>query len=118
MKTSELEGTELDYWVAKAQGWELIDFLGDGEMYWNDPHSTYIKRKCGYHPTTNWAQCGELLEKFEMHLFRPSRWSPKNDIWGAMTNVHVDAVGEGHDQKTAICRAVVASKFGEEVSDD
>ncbi len=105
MKISELKGTELDYWVAKAQGWKL-DCCGR----WMHGDQYRIE-KAYYTPTTNDAQAFKLIDLYEVELYlradgREAYITGPNKIWF------------GRDARTAVCRAVVASEFGEEVSDD
>ncbi len=115
MKVSELEGAELDYWVAKAQEWDLVDNQTVGYFIWNTPDNDWIDQEI-YTPTTNWAQCGALLEEFSVDVYIHE---DEGDMewWGAQAQSKL-AVYSCPDPRIAICRAVVASVFGEEVSDD
>ena len=107
MKVSELEGAELDYWVARAEGvelsgmsWVLQDALGD------TPWS----------PSTDWSQCGPLMEKHNVGHQRGIQFGVKGHFCDLpMEHNHRQFAT---DLKVAICRAVVASRFGEEVPDE
>ena len=114
-KVSELNGTELAYWVAMAQGWKK-----DADRFVSADHCTFCGCIYDYQPQENWAQCGLLIEKFgiviDWHwLDNESReWSASLPItdtckWQASVSM---------DLKTAICRCVVASVYGEFVPSD
>ncbi len=115
MKVSELEGAELDYWAAKAQGW--INYPDDsreqGTVWHLNPKEAPFGKIMAvkeYTPSTNWEQCGELIEQFNMDLGGgPEYWvaSVGEDFFGDKTSL---------TPRIAICRAVVASVFGEKVS--
>ena len=115
MKTSELSGALLDAWVAKAQGWRIQE-QENGERYWIDDN--FDSEWCfGYTPTRNWQQCGELIEKHQISCMvnKAKYWSASivKDTHGLDTWY----VGLADNPQEAICRAVVASVYGEEVSD-
>jgi hypothetical protein len=109
MKTSELIGKDLDYWVAKAQGWEWNkqDFCFMAPvLVGDDIDFTAIPN---YSPSTNPAQAMELVKKYRMMVRRDSqnRWLAK---------IPRQTYGEYDiDLEVAICRAVVASVYGDEV---
>lgn len=90
MKVSELEGAELDYWVASAEGWQfhwskhnyyvITGPNGESEMCWERwseydaatgkknkiPHPHTCMTRIGYFPSTNWYQGGPLIQKYEI----------------------------------------------------
>lgn len=134
MKTSELSSDKLDYWVAKAQGWEKLynDILG---TIWAH-NDELMERTCSYHPATNWQQCGELIEKFGVGL-RPQTPKDHDDYiggnhhatilrdksktydYGIPPTVIFDQIGQyGSTPQEAICRAVVASVYGDTVEEE
>jgi len=110
MKTSELIGAELDYWVAMIEGIlqpeEWVNkalFLEKG--IWS--------KEGQYFPSTNWQQGGPLIEKYNIELqtsgdglWCASLWPPENN----------DLIG-GETPLIAAMRCIVASKFGDEVDD-
>ena len=104
MKTSELTGADLDYWVAKAQGGR--DHKISPEIWRFSDGSNASKKD--YHPSTNWAQCGELIEKFELLVFKDTAWTAQYGDY-AFEQEH------GETPQEAIGRAVVASVFGDTV---
>ena len=107
MLVSELEGAQMDCWVAKAQGIDDIKFNFEGRVLVPENKSwTAI-----YSPSTNWAQGGPIIEREIAHITRhgPTRWS-------ALANG--SAPGHGSTPLIAAMRAYVASKFGDEVPDE
>ena len=75
MKVSELTGAQLDYWVARAQGWTIG--RGDGDGFYFSPSSPddvdhWIEQGAevefrevvrDWMPSTNWAQAGLIIER-------------------------------------------------------
>ena len=118
---SELEGPELDYFVAKARGWELSERLDasfppakiifewlrkDGQ-----PHIKLLN----YSPHSNSAQAMELVKEFDVWL-SSDKTEPSNRRKIASCSPHMnDAIQYGPTPEVAICRAVCAAVFGEYV---
>lgn len=110
MKTSELTGALLDYWVARAAG--VIPARAGALLVDGKP----------YFPSTNWAHGGPIIEhaRIELRHF--------NDGWCAQIlnkpyfyGTDYSTVGTGGRINTpliAAMRCYVASKFGDEVPDD
>ena len=95
---------ELDKAVAKAQGWEHIansdwEFMRNGALWVASQ----------YHPSTNWEQAGELLEKYAITL------TPYGDVhgnvceWRAITSESKGYATADTPQR-AICLAVLELK--------
>ena len=124
MKVSELQGAELDYWVAMAEGkdaeirptWSIrgqptcIIFKGKRE---GDGHYPFF-------PSTDWSQGGPIIEKWGIQI-APSRlgngweilsWAASFRNRGALAHNR-----EGPTPLIAAMRAFVASKYGDEVGD-
>ena len=100
MKVEKLTNEQLDHWVARAQGWEVEDAV------WM-PESVNIPAK-DYTPTTNGQQCFDLIEKFQFDL----RFIGDIElVWACGFGSHT---GYADNPKVAVCRAVVASVFGDE----
>lgn len=104
MKTSELTGVMLDYWVARAEGLEC----GVG------PASNAPDKVCGvklstgwffpWSPSTDWAIGGPIIERERIGLEDEGlHWSA--GVESALTPL------------IAAMRAYVGSKFGDEVPD-
>lgn len=103
MKVAELEGAELDYWVAKAQGLPV-------EMY---NASIAREPKAGgqwYKFSREWEQGGPIIEREHIWL------AGSVDGWRATMKPRFWGRGscEGQTPLIAAMRCFVASKFGEE----
>ena len=107
-KVSELEGSELDYWVAKAIGYKDIPNC------WSDENDTHIQKE-RWKPSTNWQQGGELIEKYRVniHYYTNSDGCSAEciDVNGRFTYPQLT----GLTPLIAAMRCIVASKCGEEV---
>lgn len=108
MKVSELKGQQLAYWVARAQGWEVQRYSDRGGVIVINDSGTANNH---YSPDLDWEQCGELIEEFNVELLRLStgEWVGRRRCFNGVLSTY---------PKTAICRAVVDSVFGEEVDDE
>ena len=118
MKTAELEGAALDYWVAKTEGRCLHEQTRTKCGNWG---TDFICIACGkdayneittrdWKPSTDWAQGGPIIERERIEL------EPTVFDWSA----RVDGITGWWFAKTpliAAMRAFVASKFGDEVED-
>lgn len=108
MKVAELEGTQLDYWVAKIEGRDM--------QYWG-----VIPRDAWY--STRWECGGPIIERERIALFHDSSPFP-NGIWQAYFEAMQTYDGLegrclqfGATALIAAMRAYVASKFGDTVED-
>lgn len=116
MKTAELSGVLLDYWVARAEG---------GKVKFSDDGSFAIKSGGRFEPSTRWAHGGPVIERECIHLEKfPGgdeypEWLAfeQSDGWGEPPE---DSPRRqyGDTALIAAMRAYVASKFGAEVPDD
>lgn len=118
MKTAELTGAQLDYYVARADGIPA-EQLSIRQVQRTDLQHCVITFLPGQFGTckdaalaysTSWTQGGPLIDKF-----RPHHMPSLNGGWWAAAGrsrfVH------GSTALEAICRAIVCSKFGEEVEE-
>lgn len=113
IKVSALTNEQLDEWVARAQGWELHV---DDEPYPFDVPDSWIMSNDkkvfvkDYSPTSDTqagkAQAFELMEKY-WHEFVAYMESLHGCFW---IHKHI-----GDDLPIHICRAVVASVYGDYV---
>lgn len=115
MKVSELSGSALEYWFAKAtgkcdvggdyEGATLADWIGmDMQVFW-------------------WSDIGPVMELKRICLsYMPSKDTPYVARWYASPHYSVDWVGGcsrvGATAQIAIMRCLVAMTYGEEVSDE
>jgi len=105
MKVSELEGYELDFWVAKAAGYEQTH-----PYRWIDSDGNTITDGIQWEPSTMWSQGGKIIENNEIDL---SFFGPEGDRY-CQANVGGKFCQHKYPLVAAM-RAYVASKFGEEV---
>jgi hypothetical protein len=117
MKTAELTGAELDYWVAKAAGISLKRFKdgGSGNYYWC--HDWMENDLPEWAPSKLWSQGGPIIEREGINLSKES--IPGFYTWMAQTTCDGPCyVMSGETALIAAMRAYVASVFGEEVPDE
>lgn len=108
MKVSELEGAELDYWVAVAEGKNATL----KELLFNNFDCSECGAGLGFTPSTDWLNGGPIIERERIWL------SDDNQEWIASCRPHIDdAIHSGPTPLIAAMRAYVASKFGDTVED-
>ncbi|SDX13531.1 Protein of unknown function [Variovorax sp. YR634] len=126
MKTSELTGAQLDYWVAKAEGFEP-------EVVWTMPSRQFAwvgesirggsASSISHRFSQDWARGGPIMERERIGF---TTWL--GDDWCSAVELNAETQYDGgvlggqHWQTgctplVAAMRAYVASKFGEEVPD-
>lgn len=121
MRTADLTGALLDYWVARAEGvpadqMEIrpIQRSTESHCVWRNPRRDPIighdERVLGY--STSWALTGPLLEKYKLDV------SAVRNHWGVYGELPLTTYyAEGPTPLIAICRAMVRAAFGDEVGD-
>jgi len=107
MKTSELTGTALDWAVAKAAE-EMFGFYS-GDFY-------VAGEDAPYHPSTNWAQGGPIIERERIAV----EFVRRDEVDSALLVWSANKYGTGYDEEgftplIAAMRCYVASKLGDEV---
>jgi len=108
MKVAELNTPELDYWVAKAEGW-ILDQENDDWIF----HSEAIIGQKFYKPSTDWSQGGPIIEREHIWIFPFGRkWLSRCDEEKRRFR---DMLAD--TPLIAAMRAFVASKFGEDVKE-
>ena len=113
IKTSELDGAQLDYAVAKCEEWE-VEFE-DGPLYFR---GDYFHDGDPCKPSTNWGQGGPIIEREVINLGRHT-WDDSGVIrWGASKAGLFQGApfSVGPTPLIAAMRCYVASKLGEEVA--
>ena len=116
MKTNELTGAALDYWVAKCEGLnapriyktsagvEVCEYLAPGD---NGFEAMYLD----FQPSTDWADCGPLIERYGIHLCLASGgWEANCDL-----NQDLTLYAKARTAQQALCRAVVLAAFGKDI---
>jgi hypothetical protein len=116
VKTSELTGVALDWAVAQATGANvrIHTFEGNGavQMVFDLENGHLLAT---YSPSNSWNQCGPLIEKFRIELRTSGvrRWyADKVFPHGAGEE---DWCGFGYTALSAVCRAIVTAKLGDEI---
>jgi len=125
MKTSDLTGTLLDYWTARAEGIpaEQLEIRATGTLcVRNMPalegYAIGMVQVLNY--STNWALTGPLVEKHEIDLayaVDPVRWEAEVQASAEGLRGWYTVTEDGDTPLIAICRAVVRAAFGDEVED-
>jgi len=118
IKVSTLEGLLLAEFVARVRGWEKDTDTGDDAPQWFLPDSdSFMEYVEDYRPDINGGQAMELVEEFDVWLSSSILDSSTKELTHfASVAPHTNgAIQEGSNKKIAICRAIVASKFGEYV---
>lgn len=106
MKTAELTGSRLDYWVAKAEG--IAGEIGDGHWFVTDNGALF-------RPSSEWATGGPIIEREGIELTR-REVMPSLFEWVGSTMHGFEQMGATH--LVAAMRAYVASKFGDTVPEE
>lgn len=126
MKTADLTGTLLDYWVALALGYTLLPT--DGGYRVRDENGEYLGR-IGERPNAttwlrwseDWAQGGPIIERTGMAVvkfYEPVDGPVAQGMEWAALSLDDSIRRDGPTPLIAAMRALVASKFGDEVPDE
>ena len=112
IKTSELDGAELDYAVAKCEEWE-IEFE-DGPLYFR---GDYFHDGDPCKPSTNWGQGGPIIDRegINIRFITPNASTPQCWAYISRESDDFNVEGWGYSPLVAAMRCYVASKLGEEV---
>lgn len=137
MKVAELEGAQLDYWVARANGWRVnLDFPNGGWRYLNeDPVQPFpAEWRSEYKPSSDWSDGGPIIERERFNIVDHAAYH-HNGILKEYSEQFAAFKGDpyqlsdlggfefywmqkGPTPLIAAMRAYVASKFGDTVEDD
>ncbi|MBC3948331.1 phage protein NinX family protein [Pseudomonas folii] len=117
MKTADLTGEALNCSVAKALG--LHVYLAEPHymnahrvMVRYTPEGCHFEQEKRFQPSTDWAQGGELIDKYEIvFAFFPD---DAERYWASCCSMSGEEYGPTH--LIAACRAIVASVLGDTVS--
>lgn len=112
MKTSELTGSQLDYWVAKAEefpsAW-IVEEEGGKPRCILGPA---VMDRFEWSPSEAWEQGGPIIERERINLH-----ATHLEDWRAWTDPN-GRIDRGDTPLIAAMRAYVSSKFGEEVPEE
>lgn len=133
MKVSELEGAQLDAWVAHALGYASPASVPEqlcGTWYAGESDGGV----CAWQPSTDWAQGGPIIERERISIVdikatEGDMWSPERGQFSAFIdsvrcldswegNKSFDGTQIGPTPLIAAMRAFVASKFGDNVPNE
>lgn len=101
VKTSELSGIQLDWAVAKCEG-----FIDDCNT-WMYEGTLQDIAEGSYHPSENWELIGVIIEREKIDL------QERGGVWQAVALDRFRATGS--TPLIAAARCYVASKIGDEV---
>lgn len=108
-KVSELAGAELDYWVAKAHGYDAVVEDGRCMTIHCSELSGWESHKSYFHPHEDWTTCGQIIERERIQL-----WD-LGDKWMAKAGMKAGSFGCDKSPRIAAMRAYVSSKYGDSV---
>lgn len=108
MKSSALEGANLDRWVAKAEGIEVK--YSTTQQYWRvdgTPEDIHWAPHC------DWSQAGPIIERESISLLAPKM----GHLWEASygDTVETQALCNGKTPLEAAMRLFVSLRFGTDV---
>lgn len=115
VKTAELIGPALDWAMAVADDEEHPQVY-NGVVYVNGPKKNALAME--YCPSTNWAQCGPILDNYDIALNGGVVDGEQVVIYATLRAVSDDspfATATGLTRLIASCRAVVCYKLGDVV---
>jgi hypothetical protein len=118
MKVRDLEGAELDYWVAKAEGaTPTIEEWPDGPICIAKIRSF---ERVPFRPSSVWSDGGPIIDRERIYLFPEDGWTASTRFdCGSGEGAYGADVWEnkqaGPTPLIAAMRAFVASRFGEDV---
>jgi hypothetical protein len=120
MKVSELSGAMLDYWVAKAEGLNVLSReTPSGVSYWAEGDNRFIGYIGGEHlPQYNPSQdrhLGGMISERERINTNFYDGTPGLDDWSADIGNPAGSRSFGPTPLIAAMRAFVASRFGDTV---
>ncbi len=135
MKVAELEGAELDYWVAKAEGKCNMEIHPDDTtkelICWemNPPDTTAHGRgykifERSFRPSTEWFDGGPIIEREKIEIYITNH-QELGEEWGAnkmgrdknKRGMWFEFISFGPIPLIAAMRAYVSSVYGGEVND-
>lgn len=116
MKTAELIGKDLDLMVGIAQGWKTYpnDSKEHGTVFHMDPDRAPFGKICdvdSYHPSTDWRQCGPLIEEYGIEF----KWVSDATIEAHSYLLASSTAYAVESHMVAACRLIVTAKLGETV---
>lgn len=116
MKVADLAGAQLDYWVARAEGYPLSCDWDQGDYILIGTGAGDLEQ---FAPSTNWADGGPIIQRALISILHGPVDDPHGgDYWTGFIRPSDDEGYDGQTPLIAAMRAYVASKFGDEVPVD
>lgn len=113
IKVSSLQpGPQMDALVARARGWIRVRTINGNVWYTNNGGSISVDR---YNPSGNGGQAFDLMEAY------PMVYGYNEETGGHRAQClygHVVELGDSETIAVAVCKAVIAAHFGDEVTID
>jgi hypothetical protein len=110
VKTVDLAGPALDWAIAQIEGVEVAIAAPQYGTGWRVYKPNFGGK---YSPSTDWAVAGPLIEKHQVNLHIPQH---SDDCWAAWVTIDSkDYAQGGYQVLVAVCRAIVAAKWGNTV---
>ena len=121
MKVAELDGAQLDAWVARADG-RAVEIVDQGENTGPRFYARLTRTGAVWWPSSKWSQGGPLIERERIVTFPDGAggWAAFVQENRECSYVDTTAYDEmrGPTLLIAAMRAYVAFKFGDEVPDE
>jgi len=126
MRVSELEGGELDYWVAQAEGLKKpnINYYPDTDTGTDRYFCSVVDESAtkhfgqeyrkGFRPSKEWAIAGEIIDRENISVV----FVKPHYIWDWAAGTGSGGQEFGNTALEAAMRAYVNKKFGDYVEDD
>lgn len=111
MKTADLTGPALDYWVAKAEGMDESRAPYSSGLWMREGAPVCGVAGVPFTPSLSWEFGGEIIERERMEVV------PVDGVAWEATSREGGGYARAATPLIAAMRAYVASKLGEEVSD-
>lgn len=115
MKIEKLNDDQLNYWVARAQGWHPEVLPVSRAWAWFDERDKFKFAITDYSPVNEWRHAGPLIDIYGVYL--SSSDQPKNGGYYAHVGGLKPQGAYGFDAMQAICRLVIRIALGDEVGE-
>lgn len=110
IKTQDLRGAQLDWAVAKCEG-----YIDDWNSWLHEATVKDVAESGSYHPSTDWSIGGPIIEREDISVEFGRAEFKSEWIAYKLGEPHEDNPEGGPTPLVAAMRCFVASKLGEEV---
>jgi hypothetical protein len=115
VKIEKLNDEQLNYWVARAQGWHQEELPVTGVLAWFDERDRYKYTVADYAPVSEWRYGGPLIDIYSVYL-GPSAHPEKGGHYAHVQSLRTRGA-YGFDALQAVCRLIIRIAFGDAVPD-